>query len=391
MSGKDRRRNDVDQSISDALPFQIRCFGPSRYEFGLGLIHQKSSLLTRSQIHNSESPDTMPRAVMELLACKMRWHRSLELWEPPRGGSRRVQFDSLVRHLFAQYELPAFMPGIWLREDKLERRVFAHLAKGLSIRTAGSPIRCTRQMVPHFMTAPADLTVTQALRWAQVFAFGGDKKLARAIVGTRLRDIQADELFWDQTVAFIVRESIGPIEAVEVIDFLHRQRFQTGTRAYNLINFNQPLQPELSLKGRTRVWLRRHMANWRKDIGILEPLPGRVTHWAPADIRPFRKQRAEETWTITEITSREELGAEGGTMGHCVFSYLTRCRRNLSSIWSLQRCSASQNTRVLTIEVRPRSREIVQVRGKRNRRATGDELNLIRNWAATEQLKMTRA
>jgi hypothetical protein len=246
-------------------------------------------------------------------------------------------------------------------------------------------------MVPHFMSAPADLTVTQALRWAQAFSLGADKPLARAIVNTVLRDRLPNDEFWNEAIRFLVHQSVGPTEATDIIDFLYRQRCISGTRAYGLIDFHRPLQPDFSVAGRSLHWLRQRMAYWRDEVET-EPVhvPSvQCDTWQSIDIGHFQKPNADGKWTITEITSSAELRAEGLSMRHCVYSYLARCRRRLTSIWSLKQVSGQDDTRVLTIEVHNRSRSIVQVKGKRNRHPTGDEMSVVKTWAQAENLRVT--
>ncbi|MFK7820788.1 MAG: hypothetical protein AB8G99_18865, partial [Planctomycetaceae bacterium] len=330
MSASNFRRLDVDQQIS-AMFAGANLFRPMRFEVSLGVIRAKSSLLKPTRIPHSESPSAMLDAINRLIEHKRQWCRPVETWRPP-NGSRDVQFDSLVRHLFVQYELPAFMPRIWLRDCPVERRTFFHLAKGLSIRKCG--YRCTKPMVPHFMCAPADVTVRQALRWAKARSLGAGKEFARAIAGTRLRQELPDEEFWNRVISFLVREEVGITEAGEIVEFLYRQKFMKGSEAYGLLGVNRPLQPKLDIAGRKLNWLRQRMANWRDEVPMPE-LQISNNAWAPTGISGFRKPNVDGLWTITEITSLTRLRAEGAIMRHCVFSSMSDCRKPHSSIWSL--------------------------------------------------------
>lgn len=89
------------------------------------------------------------------------------------------------------------------------------------------------------------------------------------------------------------------------------------------------------------------------------------------------------TWTITEILTSQDLAAEGRLMHHCVYSYVNWVKDRIISIWSLRR----DRERLLTVEVRNPNREIVQARGRYNRRATSPELNKLKRWASEAGLK----
>ena len=56
------------------------------------------------------------------------------------------------------------------------------------------------------MQAPADLTVEAALRWGQIHGLGGNERLARAVIVTRLgADYEHDD-FWASVLRPIRRQ-----------------------------------------------------------------------------------------------------------------------------------------------------------------------------------------
>lgn len=79
-------------------------------------------------------------------------------------------------------------------------------------------------------------------------------------------------------------------------------------------------------------------------------------------------------------------------MGNCVASYAWRCRSGSSTIWSLRRVADGAAPRsLLTIEVDPRRATIVQVKGRRNRRAPPSALAFVGMWAERERLEFVPA
>jgi hypothetical protein len=81
------------------------------------------------------------------------------------------------------------------------------------------------------------------------------------------------------------------------------------------------------------------------------------------------------------------LQAEGRALRHCVYSYANRCRRGETTIWSLRLRVNDQEKRMVTIEVDPLRRSIIQVRAKCNLIPGGRSLEIIRQWADAAGLR----
>ena len=85
---------------------------------------------------------------------------------------------------------------------------------------------------------------------------------------------------------------------------------------------------------------------------------------------------------ITELTSAAALAWEGSRLGHCVATYAHKCLQRQSSIWSLRRFVDDKPGKpIATIEVDPKRRRIVQLRGYKNRWVTGAPERYVREWA----------
>jgi hypothetical protein len=65
----------------------------------------------------------------------------------------------------------------------------------------------------------------------------------------------------------------------------------------------------------------------------------------------------------------------------CVHSYADRCRRGETTIWSMRLRVDGEEKRMVTIEVDPHRRAIVQVRAKCNRRPGDRSAAIIQAWA----------
>jgi hypothetical protein len=116
--------------------------------------------------------------------------------------------------------------------------------------------------------------------------------------------------------------------------------------------------------------------------------------WKNSNIQGYRflEKRPEEEgdrdWTILELLDSCALQTEGRAMHHCVYSYADRCRRGETTIWSLRLRVKGHEKRIMTIEVDPHRRSIIQARAKCNRRPGGRSAEIVRQWAALAGLEL---
>ena len=402
-------RNLLDQSIRAHMPR----FGSMAYYQYLELIsvvRSQSNMLAPRNVQGTSQQRTVNRivyALSKMAAYWNQWQRSIYSWLPDLSSSATNQYYSLIDHLFVQYEIPQFLKSSWL-QNRHSTRLLIALGKGQSIRKCQMPIPFTKSMAKHFMSAPDDLTVPQAARWAQVRSFDGSPSLARFITQTRLKTFGPQEEFWAEFLRFVVTNEHGRIEAKtkttfslselkEMIAFCHGIKFG---RAVEMLGYNTfddaPLQPNFSVKGRSVRWLRKRMANWRTEIELPARTPMRFPK--PVDfsfpkcetIEAFRGIDEGLLWTIDQIDSAAMLRAEGGIMQHCVAAYANRCRGGNTTIWSMKSDDGAVKKHVLTIELWANSRCIGQVKGKRNSSPSPIATQVLKRWIAQESLKWHR-
>jgi hypothetical protein len=91
---------------------------------------------------------------------------------------------------------------------------------------------------------------------------------------------------------------------------------------------------------------------------------------------------------MMELTDSVQLRNEGAALHHCVASYAYRCHRGASRIWSLRLWQGEKVRHVLTVEVDPKKRAVIQARGRANRFPSGRALELLQHWASREKLRM---
>ncbi len=105
------------------------------------------------------------------------------------------------------------------------------------------------------------------------------------------------------------------------------------------------------------------------------------------DINEFVYEFLEHKFVIKKISTKNDLYFEGRDLHHCVFSYLYMCKNGSCSIFSLRKFDNKNNElKLLTIEVRQKS--ICQIRGYSNRAYNETEFEIIKLWAAAENLRI---
>ena len=275
------------------------------------------------------------------------------------------------------------------------QRWFAHIGSGENIRTAETPILLTKRMAHHFMQAPADCTVDQALRWGQVVGLGGSPRLAKAIMASRLSEHFDHDDFWITVIRFFIdNPMLDLIHISPIIDYLHDQRFAKREElvAAGVFELRPPAQPNLTMKGRNPATLLRQVEQWHRQLG--KSAVNIKAEWAGSGIGDYDAIEGRagspslRRWKIQELLSARALLAEGHAMHHCVASYAHSCARRMTSIWSLQMQNHEGSQRVLTVEVRLASKTICQARGKRNVMPDAKAKDILRRWAAQRGLTL---
>jgi PcfJ-like protein len=333
-------------------------------------------------------------ALLALSARADDWVRPLDTWRARTHNARR-QFQSLLRHLVARYDVPTFLDAAWLEgltaDGVRHQGWFKHLADGRNIRTANDlPIPLTRKQAHIFLQTPDDFDIPSAFRRALIVDLGGDERLVRSILATRLGTAFGDEEFWASVVRFfIAHPELKPTHHGPIIDFLHDAKFVPSVPNPHADQPGQPPlvppQPNLSIKGRTPESLRRAVADWHRELAERQAAATAVGSWEPSGFTPFVREEDTEhglrVYEVTELLTSQELFEEGKAMSHCVASYARSCASGRSSIWSLRvQIESGRVVRLATIEVRLSDRKIIQIRRRSNKPSTSRELSLLNRW-----------
>jgi hypothetical protein len=314
------------------------------------------------------------------------WLRPLDEWKGVSNNPGR-QFASLTRHLFARYPMPVFFDSVWFRDSPMQNW-FLHVGQGKSIRTAERlHFPMTKREAHEFMLAPDDYTIEHALRWGQMRALNGNRRMIDAICGTRLGRQFAHNDFWVSVLRFFVQNPfLDAVHYGPIIDYVQSQKFaqpQVFVRP-GVIEQQPPPHPGFTMHGRTPETLLRQVNAWHAQLGREQRVGPMQWKSSGIDglslIEGHEQSRNMRRWTITELLNRDALVDEGRAMRHCIATYARSCASGHSAVWSMQCESAEGRERVLTIEVRPSSRMVMEARGKFNAAPTPQARRVLRQW-----------
>ncbi len=336
------------------------------------------------------------RGLIKLHDRKALWLRPLADWKP-KSRNRERKFGELTHHLFDKFgDVPRFMESAWLRNDGASWRYrdwYVHLGRGYNLRTAKLPVAFTKKMAHHFIGAPDDCSVEQAVRWGQMRALGAGENAVRALIATRLGRSFENEAFWLTVLRFIAdNPMLDPRQIGPVVDYLHHQRFEPNEIevAPGRWRREAPPQPRLSMNGRTVDSLMGQVAAWHDRLGRVGKMSGEAYKKAEFDGLATERNAGGKTvlWSIRQLRSAKELQLESAELSHCVSSYHWSCARGDCTIWSLSMSvEGGAYERRQTIEV-DKNRAIVQCRGLANRDPMPDERSIVAAWAGMAGLQI---
>jgi hypothetical protein len=340
-----------------------------------------------------------PEAAKRVCLFAPFWRRSPQTWNP-KGGT------ALLDHLFVHYPVPRFLYPEWSRdlypgwgayyaddEREVERETpgfkwlcwFILLGQGGSLRRAAEWFewRIPARFQPGLYEAPCGASPVEACVFAEVRRLGGSeidgarilRNPAFVVDPTEFSAVESYKTFWQDTVRWLIahRDAVTDEQSHQILSWAMHQYTETERRA---------AQPFTWKGRRVRTVLERSLEYHdrlahRYDYQLARDCGPYV--WRPHGWDWILEEGQQDRWTFRELTSGEELLREGQTMNHCVAGYAPRCVSGYSAIVSL----SHNDTPRVTLEVNPRTRQIVQARGNFNRPANQPEQRVIDRWMKT--------
>lgn len=330
--------------------------------------------------------------------CRFRGQhiRSAIDWEGTTS-SWRPAVAALADYLVCRYKVPVFLASCWYATDALadsKRGWFVAHSRGTSFRSLTLPMAMTRKMEHIFLASQDHLPMEHAMRRAELLALGAPAEIVRAVLSTRLAVDMRHGEFWRTVWMFLIANAgdMDPAQIAPMIDYLQAVRHGDMGMEMQVVGTGfDPPQPGFSMKGRTVQSMLRLMRDWHGSLAG----GGATFSWTRSPYQPLlleepRLDRSElpRRWQMMELTDSVQLRNEGAALHHCVASYAYRCHRGASRIWSLRLWRGEKVRPVLTIEVDPKKRAVIQARGRANRFPSGRSLELLQHWASREKLRM---
>lgn len=338
-------------------------------------------------------PDQPFRTALASLARqRSHWIRPLVEWRPSSRSPSR-QFSQLARHLLVRYETPRLLEAVLFNNRASELETwFRHVGQGGSLRTApGMTATLTKRMAHHALQAPDICTPVQAVRWGQVLGLGGDPRLALAVNKSTLGDALASSsqeawrltlIHWLVNQGALSPERVGPI-----VEFALRRRRRD--RRYSMDGRTPQSIERLIEEGRLRAEARaRELAREKPE----ERTRYQYREFAPcglaSGIWELGAGVRRQIWMLDEIRCNRDLIQEGRHMRHCVDTYEEYIVEGNSSIWSLRVEHGGTVRRAITIEVEPKTKRVIECRGKCNRLPNAEERRVLNRWVRENGLEL---
>lgn len=336
------------------------------------------------------------------------WRRPVKEWRP-KSHNRERQFASLLRHLMADYDVPAFMDTVWLRNDGGSARyrdAWVHVGRGKNIRSVkGLPMTLSKKAAHGLSSAPEELTFEQAFKWAHMQSFNLRPRACAAMLGSRWGvDFEHVE-FWDSVLRFLATNPmIAPDRIGPIVDYIYAQKFEGPVLLIDGddVLHDDPPHPGFSMRGRDGQALLEHVENWHRELGRTEARRGKgrramdavycKSGWSSTSDSEKLNEEESAIWQFVEILTEGDLHEEGRIMRHCIYSYHARVAAGVCSIWSLRTIRKGgphdgSMKRQLTIEVSSNGR-VSEARGKANKLPNGRSEYLLRQWAAQNRMSL---
>jgi hypothetical protein len=308
-----------------------------------------------------------------IVGFRNHWLNDIFKWTPV-SRHKSVQLQELVQFLFCKYPVPVFLYKAFGKGSN-ERYVqwLIHLGAGGSPKDLeGWPVIMTKKSMHHFLLAPEEFSIQEAMRWAQVKGLNGSDELAQRVawswIGTKPYE---QEDFWYGFLQLIVNGGMFNIEKLtELIDYVREAK---------------RVNPDYNLKGRTLQSLFRQSDAWHTRFST----KGSDYEWKPCGINGYKAKKNESVIKLEELTASRLLAQEGKNMKHCVHSYAFYCAKGRTAIFSMRNYVGDLFLETIaTIEVNLQLRRIVQAKAKMNRPISSEARKHLVEWALKEHLEI---
>jgi hypothetical protein len=355
-------------------------------------IYQTAALIVKKgKTKNLFQEQYMIGAFIRVVEEKAYFIRPIEDWKP-KGRTAEKLFASLLRHLFVKYPVPNCMYSLWFDVEDCDARTwFIDVAQGRNLSKINHfPVPVTKKEAHHFTKAPSKLTFIEALRYGQAITAGATMSFIKNLIQTDLGNyLYPNEEFWKEVITFLVRNNhtATAYQLEIVVEYIWNQKFvkRWGQNNEGEVVEKNPSEPNFDLKGKTWDSLWRRAFEWFEIVGFIRKTS---QEWAHLMLENNHiKAKTGQSFVFEQLLTKQELFEEGKNMNHCVGSYSEECENSTSAIFSMQN-TLSRGKSLVTVEVDPKKREIVQARCRFNDSTSYFEKEIIKEWARQNDLKV---
>ncbi len=199
-----------------------------------------------------------------------------------------------------------------------------------------------------------------------------------------------NEEFWKEVITFLVRNNPTATfyELEIVVEYIWNQKFvkRWGQNNQGEVVERNPADPNFNLKGKTWGSLWRKAFEWFEVVGFIRKTSQEWAHLITEN--NYIKTKTGQSFVFEQLLTKQELFEEGKNMNHCVGGYSDNCRTSKSAIFSMQNV-LSRGKSLVTIEVNPKNREVIQARRRFNDSPSSFEKEIIIEWAKQNDLKLS--
>ena len=270
--------------------------------------------------------------------------------------------------LFIRFRIPKVLVSHFYVLNRTESGWLTHVLSGNNLCTAEHlPFKLSKKAAHLSLEQDAiyGYNIQRTLLYLQILAMGGNQ-IAYNFMNSAAGYEPHEFYLWESFIMFCINNNVKGTDVGPLVDY---------------INYCKKQDSNYSLKGRNANTLLRDMQIWHTETMRQKALAGyRITFWHGHDIDDYQCNSGDDTYTITQLHTTEELFEEGLNQHHCVLTYTNYCISGMCSIWSLRMVTGEEKPeRMVTMEIR--NRRIVQARGKYNRMPTRFEHDIINDWA----------
>ena len=337
-----------------------------------------------------------PAALVYFLKNQDEFVRPFEEWKPPKSNHDVAIFESLFRHLFVKYPLPKFVTRMITPLNMVHihsplTNIISTLVSGAGVHKSGfDKVKLNGKMNYLFQTAPARLSMSEAIWWAKIRGLGASEKVAYCIIG-RIEPNQWDVWQdWVESFVFFTKK-LNLTDSKLLKEIFKFVMYQNSYQNYYVeIDGNSlrvpAIYPDYSLKGRSLASVQRHLEEWKKQIEWVKAIKS-LGEFPKPPFKNFEYETNSNRYQIRYLKNYKELAEEGRKMKHCVASYADNCLMKESSIWSLRRITGKGVfKRLATVEIglNDGKYELDEFQAKCNQKPTDFAINLVKQWATEE-------